>query len=154
MDRTIGQASRPSHHHTQLLCAPPFVKQIPDPPDITEGLKDKPFRLWMQYYGQNFHNLSKEDIKRVVASYMAQITLVANQIGHVVDFLRESGEIENTIVVFLSDHGDFAGNHGMIGKTNALAWPNNFGIRLWFISPRYLICLLSNWSFISSKYFL
>ena len=113
-----------SPHFPYVVPEPYFsmydLKQLPDPPDITEGLKDKPFRLWMQYYGQNFHNLSKEDIKRVVASYMAQITLVDSQIGHVVNFLRESGEIENTIIVFISDHGDFAGNHGMIGKTNAL----------------------------------
>ena len=98
----------------------PQCKQIPNPPDIKVGLKDKPLRLWMKYYGQNYHNLSKEDIKRVVATYMAQITLVDSQIGRVIDFLRETGELEHTIVVFISDYGYFAGNHGMIGKTNVL----------------------------------
>lgn len=113
-----------SPHFPNVVPEPYFsmydLGKIPDPPDITEGLKDKPLRLWMQYYGQNYHNLSKNDIKRVVASYMAQISLIDSQIGRVIDYLRDSGQMENTIIIFTSDHGDFAGGHGLIGKTNAL----------------------------------
>jgi choline-sulfatase len=39
------------------------------------------------------------------------------QIGHVLDALRASGKVENTVVVFSSDHGDMDGAHRMEHKT-------------------------------------
>lgn len=40
------------------------------------------------------------------------------QIGRVVDKLREMGELENTFIVYTSDHGMAIGRHGLQGKQN------------------------------------
>lgn len=44
------------------------------------------------------------------------ITLIDQQIGRVIDELKRSGEYDNTIVCYVADHGDFAGEHGLILK--------------------------------------
>lgn len=59
---------------------------------------------------------NEKDLKRQVAYYFSLITLIDEQIGRVVEKLKETGEYENTIIVFTADHGDFAGEHGLILK--------------------------------------
>lgn len=48
----------------------------------------------------------------------ACIENVDNQIGRVLKKLEESGELENTYIVFTSDHGIAIGRHGLMGKQN------------------------------------
>ena len=50
------------------------------------------------------------------ASYYGMIELIDEQFGRLVDLLEESGEIENTIVIFMSDHGEQLGDHGLLYK--------------------------------------
>ena len=50
------------------------------------------------------------------ANYMSNVTLVDKNIGKILDALSESGQSENTIVVFTSDHGEMLGDHGMLEK--------------------------------------
>ncbi|NQU45225.1 sulfatase-like hydrolase/transferase [bacterium] len=59
-------------------------------------------------------------LKRVLASYYALISCIDKEIGRVLDKLEKDGELENTVIVFTADHGDFAGEHGLFHK--------NFGI--------------------------
>lgn len=92
---------------------------MPGPVSSEPLFRSKPLRLFLQYYGQRFDTLTVNDHRRIQASYLAQISLVDSQIGRVCSALRESGEWKNTLVVFVSDHGDFWGNHGLVGKTNA-----------------------------------
>ncbi len=40
------------------------------------------------------------------------------QIGRVLDRLETMGELENTVVVYTSDHGIAIGRHGLMGKQN------------------------------------
>lgn len=51
-----------------------------------------------------------------IASYYALITEIDHHIGAIMKALEEEGLLENTIVVYTSDHGDFVGRHGMIEK--------------------------------------
>lgn len=61
-------------------------------------------------------NHSQDDLKRMLAHHFALITVIDMEIGRVLDYLRETGEIENTIIVYTADHGDFAGEHGICNK--------------------------------------
>lgn len=51
-----------------------------------------------------------------IASYYALVTEIDYHIGTIMKALEEEGLLENTIVVYTSDHGDFVGRHGMIEK--------------------------------------
>ena len=48
--------------------------------------------------------------------YQRQIEMLDADIGRILDGLEESGRIDDTILVFTSDHGEQAGRHGMTGK--------------------------------------
>ena len=57
-----------------------------------------------------------ERLKRCLASYYALITVIDSEIGHILRKLQEIDELDNTIIVYTSDHGDFAGEHGLFHK--------------------------------------
>ena len=52
----------------------------------------------------------------VIARYWGMCTLVDRHIGRILDALDASGQAANTLVVFLSDHGDMMGSHRLLGK--------------------------------------
>jgi arylsulfatase A-like enzyme len=54
--------------------------------------------------------------KEEIAAYYAAITAIDDQVGRLLDTLKETGVDENTIILFTSDHGDMLGNHGMRRK--------------------------------------
>ena len=56
------------------------------------------------------------DVKR---TYYAMCAKVDELFGLVVDALRESGQYDNTWVLFFSDHGDFAGDYSLPEKTHS-----------------------------------
>jgi len=48
--------------------------------------------------------------------YMQSVAAVDDSIGKVLDYLEESGEIDNTLIVYTSDQGFFLGEHGFFDK--------------------------------------
>jgi len=61
---------------------------------------------------------SSEIVKETIAVYYAVISHMDREIGRILDTLKETGEYENTIIVFSSDHGLGVGRHGLRGKQN------------------------------------
>jgi len=57
-----------------------------------------------------------EAIRRHIAEYYAMITHADAQMGRVIAALKETGEYENTIIVFAGDNGLALGQHGLMGK--------------------------------------
>ena len=50
------------------------------------------------------------------AAYQAMIELIDENVGRVLKALEETGQRDRTLVVFMSDHGDMLGDHGLWGK--------------------------------------
>ncbi len=57
-------------------------------------------------------------VQEELAATYAAITYMDEQIGRIVDFLRERGELEKTVIIFTSDQGLALGSHGLLGKHN------------------------------------
>lgn len=97
----------------------PFEK-LPFP--VQWDAQDRPMHERVEFLrkemGFNDPNLTEEAIRNVVASYYALCTFVDQQIGIVVDALKASGMYENTRIVYISDHGESMGNHGVFFKNN------------------------------------
>ena len=55
-------------------------------------------------------------IKRARRAYSALVSHLDNQIRRFLIALEESGELENTIIIFSSDHGDLLGDHNLYRK--------------------------------------
>lgn len=67
--------------------------------------------------GGDVHDTTTEaGWRRLRAQYFANVTLVDRQLGRILDALDASGQAERTVVVFSSDHGEMAGDHGMCEK--------------------------------------
>ena len=56
---------------------------------------------------------SEYDPRAMIAAYYAEIELIDTQVGRMLDALERTGQRDNTIVIFTSDHGEMLGDHGL-----------------------------------------
>ena len=61
---------------------------------------------------------TERQIRVARAAYYAMIEFMDANIGRILDTLEETGQAENTLVVYCSDHGDMMGDHGLWSKKN------------------------------------
>jgi len=61
------------------------------------------------------------EAETMLAAYLALVSQVDHGIGLILDELEASGELENTIIVFSADHGDYAGEHGLWSKHGGIS---------------------------------
>jgi len=61
---------------------------------------------------------NEEEIRQHIADYYAMISHMDNQIGRIVQALKDKGIYENTLIVYTADHGIAIGQHGLMGKQN------------------------------------
>ena len=54
--------------------------------------------------------------REMVAKTYGQITMIDDAVGELIASLNELGLAENTIICFMSDHGDYLGDHGLFLK--------------------------------------
>ncbi|MEE2658904.1 MAG: sulfatase-like hydrolase/transferase [Candidatus Latescibacterota bacterium] len=80
---------------------------------------------------------SREKTRKMQAAYYAMITLIDDHVGRMLKSLEHNGQLDNTIVIFMSDHGDMVGEHGLMHKgcrfydplvrvPLVLSWPGRF----------------------------
>ena len=76
---------------------------------------------------------TRTDIQKDLATYYTVVSHMDEQIGRILAVLEETGQAENTIVVFASDHGLALGSHGLMGKQNM--YEHTINIPLIFRGP-------------------
>jgi len=62
--------------------------------------------------------LSEERIRVARAAYFGMCEFLDTQVGRILDCLGETGLAANTLVLYCSDHGEMAGEHGCWWKSN------------------------------------
>jgi len=72
-------------------------------------------------FKKRYPSMSKEDLmrwryQRYMQDYLATVAAVDDGVGRVLDYLKEDGLEENTIVVYTSDQGFYMGEHGWFDK--------------------------------------
>ncbi|MCP5087305.1 MAG: choline-sulfatase [Rhodobacteraceae bacterium] len=65
-------------------------------------------------------DISKEDVRRSRRAYFANISYLDEKIGEIMRVLKETRQADNTVVLFVSDHGDMLGEKGLWFKMNFL----------------------------------
>ena len=63
--------------------------------------------------------LNDDGIRRTRRAYFGLIAEIDDWIGHVLEALRGSGQYDDTLIIFTSDHGEQLGDHRLLGK---LGW--------------------------------
>jgi len=98
-----ADVAMPTRKEGELARLPPFYKRIYDSDVQLSGRFTK-----MQ--------MPDEHLREIIAHTYGMISLVDHNVGRIIDELEAQGLRQNTVVVFLSDHGDMMGDHWMINK--------------------------------------
>lgn len=76
--------------------------------------------------------LTEDDVRLSHAAYAGEVTLVDRWVGRLIEKLDVLGIADETVLVFVSDHGYYFGEHGYLGKS---VWDPGLGTQSW--SPLY-----------------
>jgi arylsulfatase A-like enzyme len=89
--------------------------------------KDRRFFLWTHFYDPHYefekHPGTREFGDDPVSLYDHEILFTDEQIGRVIDALKQLGIYEKTVIVIVSDHGEGFGEHGIEFHGYHLYWP-------------------------------
>lgn len=105
--------------HVPITPSEPYAsmydaKDMPVPVSIEDKRENSPYSP-----GKVFKNYNEKDkVQYMVANYNAFVTEIDDWVGKILHKLDELNLAENTLVVFVSDHGEMLGAHGMRGKFN------------------------------------
>ncbi|MBN1919398.1 MAG: sulfatase-like hydrolase/transferase [Verrucomicrobia bacterium] len=66
--------------------------------------------------GYAYDTMSDREHRLIRAAYWAMVDLIDDQVGRMLDALDRSGQRDNTLVLFMSDHGEMLGDHGIYLK--------------------------------------
>jgi arylsulfatase A-like enzyme len=101
-------------------------RPVPEPVGYEGELEEKPaaHRRYMELMDQKtfaasialLSEATPERIARMRRHYYANVMTIDRWVGRICDALAEKGQLENTVFVFTSDHGDNLADHGMIYK--------------------------------------
>lgn len=99
---------------------PEELKDLYDPaaltllPGWTPGCAAHDLALNKGYFPHD--KIDEAQLRRAMAYYYATIEHVDMQIGRMIDLLRHKGVLDNTLIVYTSDHGEYLGSHHLLLK--------------------------------------
>jgi arylsulfatase A-like enzyme len=90
------------------------VDSIELPPSINDNFENAPniYRRSQAAWSE----LTERQHKEAAACYYASVTEIDWIFGRLIQQVRDAGQLDNTIVVLTSDHGEFLGAHGLYYK--------------------------------------
>jgi len=110
--------SFPDPHHPFAACKP--YSEMYDPKKVTlpENWENAFTQsdLPMSSHGIRLDQFNEAGLREMIAQTYGMITHIDDNIGRIVQVLKDNGQYENTVIVFMADHGDYLGAHHLICK--------------------------------------
>ena len=114
----------------------PYPLDQIDLPQIPAGHLDHQHPVYQRIRSMfGLIDFAEEDVRRARAGYYALISYLDEKIGQLLDTLAATGQLENTVIIHISDHGEMNGEHRMWRKSNfyeassripmQIAWPGH-----------------------------
>ncbi len=97
-----------------LASKPDFYRAVLEKSHSYGDDPDLQFRAWSDC--RNDKGRSKDDLREIYRAYYGMISLMDHHIGRILRHLEEKKLLDDTVVIFTSDHGDYLGHHGLWGK--------------------------------------
>jgi arylsulfatase A-like enzyme len=85
-------------------------------PVVAEGKPDY-HKLIRQY--RDLEKVDESVLRKIMAVYLGMTSYVDHLLGQLLAALEETGQLEETAIIAFSDHGDWAGDYGLVEK-----WPS------------------------------
>lgn len=105
------------------------------PDNFLKGIEGKPAEVLSSHYFTKNTELDEYEWRRLIAHYWGLCALVDNEVGRVVSYLEKQGLLDNTIIVYTTDHGDMMGSHGMDKKGYPMHYEEDICIPLIISHP-------------------
>lgn len=105
------------------------------PRSFATGAGTRPREVRESHFARAFERLDPADWVEVTAHYLGLCALVDDQVGRILRRLRETGELDRTLVVFTSDHGDMMGAHRLMEKGHLLHYEEALKVPLLVCHP-------------------
>lgn len=108
-------------------------------PDLVASYADASFAEIPPYHPHPWHKneafpqdegFTAEECRQRYRSYYAAVTDMDTQVGRILDRLRALGQFDNTLVIYVADHGLALGHHGFWGKGNSTRPLNMYDVSL------------------------
>lgn len=105
--------------HVPITPSEPYAsmykaEEMPTPASLSDRRENSPYRTGEEI--PPYNNAAK--VQYMVANYYAFVTEIDDWVGKVLDKLDALELTEKTLVIYVSDHGEMLGAHGMRGKFN------------------------------------
>ena len=78
------------------------------------------------YYDYAADGVSERDLEIARACYKGEIAMVDHWFGYLMERVRVLNLLDDTAIIFVSDHGFYFGEHGLFGKRR-FRWPDGSG---------------------------
>jgi arylsulfatase A-like enzyme len=129
--------------HNPYQAPEPYASMY-NPDDVAippvDDLEGKPERQRIASRMSGMHTATEDDVRRLMAMQLGQVSFIDNALRSILDVLEQSGLDRRTIVAFTTDHGGYVGDHGAVHKSVAfydalirlpfvLSWPGTLAAR-------------------------
>jgi len=96
-----------------------YYELLPELPDMSEEeAKNLHPAILKWYENRSMSEVTKADVRRIRAAYYSMVEYMDSLVGEVLQAAKERFGLDNTIIIYTSDHGDNIGEHGLFWKTN------------------------------------
>lgn len=88
---------------------------VPLPLSYGDELTDKP-AIYRRMRETRFGQLTEREVREAIRHFWAYCTYLDDLFGRLLAALEATGQRDNTLVLYTSDHGDYCGEHGFFAK--------------------------------------
>jgi choline-sulfatase len=100
----------------------PSEIDLPRVAPIPVGQLDAASKSLYYNHRRDRYTISEEHVRNARHAYYGMVSCVDEKLGHLLSVLEETGQADNTIIVFTSDHGEMLGERGMWLKMTMFEW--------------------------------
>ena len=127
-----------THPHDPYAARKPFWDlyldehiDMPRTPAMSKQQLDSHSQRLYEMSAMADYTVSEADVRKARHGYYANISYVDSLVGSLVETLEKTGMLDNTIIVFTADHGDFLGERGLWYKMSFLEPSAHVPLLIW-----------------------
>ncbi|MBK3516215.1 sulfatase family protein [Carboxylicivirga marina] len=130
--------------HDPNFLPDPYYSQIsPDSMDIPSS-KTPELKFEKSWSRRMVKGYGDEGLKEFLRIYYGAVKYLDDRVGRILAELEKQGVLDETLIIFTSDHGDMMGGHGMVWKVNESFYEEQAAIPFMIRYPKLLQAAVSD----------
>ncbi|KKL85473.1 hypothetical protein LCGC14_1954380 [marine sediment metagenome] len=102
--------------YLEILDEVPLPNFVPGELDNKFPWQQRRYEGDAKWHGPTYSDMAERDHRLCRAAYWAMCDLIDEQVGRMLAALDETAQRDNTLVIYMSDHGEMLGDHGIYLK--------------------------------------